>query len=457
MHTQVIWDTPMLDLYDYNYTRGFKGVLFVHGQKGDPWITDPSLPICHSAQPHKIKNVESMEGYLRNHFGRSHERQYCCARTMSEAMGWLETNTGHDSFFLYIDMWDPHEPFDCPAYDYERYADPDYDGDFMMYPEYGRPTYMSEAEIANARALYAGGVTLVDRWVGRFLDLAERLGLFDNTLIIWASDHGHLFGDHDLQGKPGAELGKLYEITTRIPLLVHHPEGLGAGERIRGIVQPPDMMPSILEFMGVETPGSVHGRSFWPLVRGETERIRDFACSSRFPPTAGSVGYASVEGATFDGWAGSDRTVEPSTVTDNEWAYLAAPAGMQSELYDLRVDPQQRNNVVDDQPDVAERRRQIWLDFLTEHGAADSRLQPFLDAKVALNTPHSGELWAFRDDLGQWIAYSSEAQARGAAWRENAPGPQRQVERITFGQLLEDNPRNLIQLYSQFYWAEDLA
>lgn len=76
---------------------------------------------------------------------------------------------------------------------------------------------------------------------------------------------------------------------------------------------------------------------------------------------------------------------------------------------------------------------------------------------MALNTPHSGELWSFRDDLGQWIAYSSEAQARGAAWRENAPGPQRQVERITFGQLLEDNPRNLIQLYSRFYWAEDLA
>ena len=51
--------------------------------------------------------------------------------------------------------------------------------------EYGRPTYMTEAEAAHLRALYAGNVTLTDRWVGAFLDLAERLGLFKNTLIIW--------------------------------------------------------------------------------------------------------------------------------------------------------------------------------------------------------------------------------------------------------------------------------
>ena len=105
----------------------------------------------------------------------------------------------------------------------------------------GTPEAPAEAERQNARDMYAGQVTLVDRWVGRFLEMAERLGLLTDTLILWTTDHGHLFGEHGLRGKSGAELGKLYEITTRIPLLVYHPEGRGAGQRVQGIVQPPDL------------------------------------------------------------------------------------------------------------------------------------------------------------------------------------------------------------------------
>ena len=269
VHTQMIWDTPMLATHNYNYTRGFNGITFVRGQKGDPWITDPSLPIRMPAQPHKILNAASLATYLRNHFNRRYEREFCVGRTISEATDWLETNYKHNSFFLYIDMWDPHEPFDCPQYDYQLYAEPDYDGDKMIYPKYGRHTYMTEDEVKHTRALYAGECTLVDRWLGYFLDTAEKLGLFKNTLIIWTTDHGHLFAEHDLQGKPGAELGTLYEITTRIPLLVHHPEGFGAGKRIKGIVQPPDILPSLLEFLEIPVPSHIQGKSFWPIVTGE--------------------------------------------------------------------------------------------------------------------------------------------------------------------------------------------
>ena len=457
VHTQMIWDTPMLAMHDYNYTRGFGGLGFVHSQKGDPWITDPSLEVQLGAQPHKIRNIHGLQGYLRNHAARQFDREFCIGRGMSEAMDWLETNYNQESFFLYIDMWDPHEPFDCPWYDYALYADPDYDGDQMLYPEYGRPTYMTEAEAAHLRALYAGNVTLTDRWIGAFLDLAERLGLFKNTLIIWASDHGHLFGDHDLQGKPGAELGKLYEVTIRIPLLVHHPEGLGAGERVHGFVQPPDILPSILDFLDISTPAQVQGASFLPLMTGNEEKTRDYAFSSRFPPSAGTTGYTPVEGATFDGWVGSDRNVEPSTITDDEWAYLCAPQGMPSELYNLKTDPEQRHNLVDAHPDVAERMRCAWIEFLENHGAPETRIRPFQDANVDVHTPASGTVYAFRDDQGQWIAFPTEGQARRSAYRDDAPGPKREIQKITFGDLLADNPKNLIQLYGQYYWAQDLA
>ena len=457
VHTQMIWDTPMLGVNDYNYMRGFRGVDFVHGQKGDPWVTNPSLNIQLSAQPHKIRNIASLQGYLRNHFNRHFEREFCVGRTLSTAMDWLETNYNQKSFFLWLDMWDPHEPFDCPWYDYERYADPNYEGDRMLYPEYGRCTYMSEAERKHLRALYAGNVTLVDRWLGYFLQMAERLGLFKNTLIIWTTDHGHLFGDHNLQGKPGAEFGRLYEITTRIPLLVYHPEGLGAGKRIQGIIQPPDILPSILEFMEIPMPSQIQGTSFWPLVTGSKEKIHDYAFSSRFPPGAGDASYTPVAGATFDGWVGSDRNVESSTITDNEWAYLCAPQGMPSELYNLKTDPQQEHNIINEQPDVAERMRKVWIEFLENHGASQTRIRPFLDANVDVHTPASGKLYAFRDDMGQWIAFPTEQKAQMSAYHTDAPGPKRTIEEVTFGELLSDNPKNLIHLYGQYYWAQDVA
>ena len=457
VHTQMIWDTPMLGTHDYNYTRGFKGLEFVRGQKGDGWITDPTLPIRQPAQPHKVKNMAGLDSYLRNHYNRQYEREYCSPRTLSAAMDWLEGNHAHDSFFLWIDMWDPHEPFDCPLYDYARYADLAYQGDQMLYPHYGRPTYMSEAELRNARALYAGNVTLVDRWMGEFLRLAERLGLFEDTLIIWLSDHGHLFGEHNLQGKPGAELGMLYEITARVPMLVYHPDGLGAGQRVPGLVQPVDLLPSILDFVDVPTPASVQGKSFWPLVTGTQEQIHDYAFSSRFPPTAGDASYVPVQGAIFDGWVGSDRIVEPSTVTNADWALICAPQGGPSELYDLHSDPIQARNVISQHPAVAQEMRKAWLEFLQAHDASETRMRPFIDGNVGLATPTSGELHAFRDDRGQWIAYASAAEARKAAYQPDAPGPMRQVEQISFGKLLDDNPKNLVYLYGQFYWAQDLA
>jgi arylsulfatase A-like enzyme len=452
VHTQMIWDTPMLDMHDSNYTRGFTGIEFVHGQKGDPWITDPRLPIRHSAQPHKIKSLKSLDGYLRNHYDRRHERQFPVARTMTQALEWLETNHSHpDGFFLYVDMWDPHEPFDCPWYDYELYADPGYDGDQIVYPKYGRTTYMTEAEHRNVKALYAGIVTLTDRWVGAFLDMAERLRLFDDTLIIWTTDHGHLFGEHDLQGKPGAEMGRLYEETTRIPLLVSHPEEWGAGQHIPGIVQPPDLAPSILEFMGIDSSGSVEGRSFWPLIQGETIQGRPYAFSNRYPQGG------SQTGAAFDGWVGSDRTVEPGTVTDNEWAYICMPGGLPSELYNLHDDPAQEHNIIDQHPEVAAQMKETWITFLREHGASQARISPFLEELIEPHPIRGGEVYAFRDDLGQWIAFPTERQAVEAAYQENAPGPRRMIETITFGQLLADNPRNLVHFFDQYYWAEDLV
>ena len=106
---------------------------------------------------------------------------------------------------------------------------------------------------------------------------------------------------------------------------------------------------------------------------------------------------------------------------------------------------------------VAERLHAEWIAFLREHGASDARIRPFVEGNTDVHTPTGGTLYAFRDDHGQWIAFPTERQAQMYAYQENAPGPKREVREVTFGELLADNPKNLIQLHDQYYWAEDLA
>ena len=115
------------------------------------------------------------------------------------------------------------------------------------------------------------------------------------------------------------------------------------------------------------------------------------------------------------------------------------------------------NNVIEQRPDVATRMCAAWIEYLESHNANEARIRPFKEPIDEVHTPAGDQLFAFRDDLGQWIAYPTEPEARQSACREDAPGSQRTVEQITFGALLEDNPKNLIHMYGQYYWAQDLA
>lgn len=453
----LIFDTPPLGNDDYNFTRGFAGWWWVRGQHQDRYVTDP-IPVTLPAAPHKLKNPEATRLYLRNTAERRYERDWMCGRTLSAAMDWLERNYQRDGFVLWIDMWDPHEPFDAPTFDVARYADPTYKGEAVIYPRYGRHEYMSPDEANHVRALYASLVTLADRWLGRFLEKVETLGLHRNTLIVHTTDHGHLFGEHELEGKPTGPLGKLYEVTTRIPLMIRHPQGLGAGKRIAGIAQQPDLLPTLLEYLDVPIPDGVQGKSLWPLIAGQAARIRDFAVSGRFSRTAGlSLARARQEAARiFDGYAGSERAGEPITLTTEDWALICPPGGGQRELYDLRSDPNQATNLIATRTDVADELHHKLIGFLEEIGTPEQRVQPYrpgtqstgplLEASHVLHVIHDGR--------GHALAFPTEAEARECL----VPSlPRQEVRRVAFGTLLEEDPKALVHVHEQYYWAIDLA
>jgi arylsulfatase A-like enzyme len=95
-------------------------------------------------------------------------------------MRWLEENVECQPFFLYVDTFDPHEPWDPPQWYVDLY-DPGYQGEEVIYPQYAPCDFLSEAEVKHCRALYAGEVTMVDAWVGKLLNRLDDLGLREDT------------------------------------------------------------------------------------------------------------------------------------------------------------------------------------------------------------------------------------------------------------------------------------
>ena len=459
--TQLFFDTLPMGSDGYGFRRGFTGWEWIRGQHGDHLVTAPS-GVEPSCLPHQTRgDMERMRRILRNSARRRYERDYMAPRTFAASLDWLEDNYRQDGFLLWIDTWDPHEPFDPPTYDHERYADPGYAGHGIIYPQYGRWDYLTEAELNDIRARYAGEVTMVDRCLGYLLDKVHALGLDDKTVIVHLSDHGYLMGEHDLLGKPGDLLGDLYEPTCHVGMFIRHPEGLAAGERIPALVQPPDVMPTLLDLFGVEIPPTVQGCSLLPLLRGQVDKVRDYAVSGRFIyEVPEGVADTSVE---FDGMAGEQSQVCSRTLTTDRWSYICAPYDMPSQLYDLCADPDQARNVIGEHPQVARELHERLSRFLEETGAPEPGIAPFRTSEVgevgctpsAAAVQRLGQMtvYVFQDDSEKLLATTNEAEA---GMYVSAASPGRRVESMTLEELYLRNPQALIRTRAQYYWAEDL-
>jgi len=382
--TQMIADTPHILRAGYNFQRGFKGFYWIRGQENDPYRTAPrevKLP----CDPTKLRSPErTVKQYLRNVHHRRCEKDYFCAQTMSTAAEWLEENYASGPFFLYVDTFDPHEPWDPPKWYVDLY-DPGYDGEEVIYPRYAPCDFLTEGEIKHIRALYAGEVSLVDRWVGHLLSKIDDLGLRDSTAVIFTTDHGFYHGEHGLMGK--SLLGKgwsasapLYEEVAHIPLIVRLP-GVKGGLRCDTLVQPPDITASIYELAGVETPKTVQGKSLVPIIKKEVDELRPLAVSS--PSIVQGLRVRRLSTITTKEWAliYGGSYIEPGEATTRavddfkrkEHDYYGPGAG--PALYHLPSDPKQEKNVLEENIEVARSIHAQYVKFLEELGTPEEYLQ----------------------------------------------------------------------------------
>ena len=201
---------------------------------------------------------EFIQRCVMNYRGRASEEDFFPARVLKEAALWLEQNQDADRFFLTVESFDPHEPW-LPPRHYRRIYDPDDDAPEQIISAYGDVSGLDDRLIARTRANYSGEVTLCDRWFGHLMESMRVLGLLNNTLLIFTSDHGHSIGDRDYMGKRGyPSAPEVYDV----PLMVRFPGAERAGSRSDLFVQHHDIAAEILSAAGVEPPEHFDGVPF---------------------------------------------------------------------------------------------------------------------------------------------------------------------------------------------------
>ena len=234
-------------------------------------------------------------------------------------------------------MFDPHEPWDPPESYAARYHD--------NYPckrpiiayDFNNKDVPAE-DVEWIRALYAAEVSLVDRWIGYLLETIEHLGLFEDTMVVFTSDHGTEFGEHGYIQK---EAHLLHPPVVQLPLLISTPNPAHQGKRAKGLVSALDFLPTMLDCIEVEGPNDMQGASAMSLVDGTNTSIRDFVAT-------GFQGY--------------------SAVRDLEWNFIFPVVRGKDDiipkrLYHTSNDPLEQNNVIDDYPDVKKRMEEMALEI----------------------------------------------------------------------------------------------
>lgn len=273
-----------------NYCQAFDSWDFHRGQENDPWISRAAPPAMPETFYGQVRPQNE-----RNRAAFKKEEDYPGPKTMHAACRWLEDNRGADQFFLMVEAFDPHEPFDSPPHYLERYKD-EYDGPRYNWPSYGKVTEPPEA-MEHVRKQYAANLTMIDVWLGKLLDVMDNQNLWDDTMLIFTTDHGFLLGEHDWMGK---NLMHVYNEVAHLPLMIHVPGIPSEGRRISALTQNIDVMPTLLDYFGLEIPATVRGRSMLGLIDGSVDKLRDYALYGMFGMTV--------------------------NITDGNYTYLRAPA-----------------------------------------------------------------------------------------------------------------------------------
>ncbi len=278
---------------------------------------------------------------------------------LGDARKWLSENK-NKKFFTWVHLYDPHTPYDPPSPFKEKHPN--------------RP--------------YRGEVEYMDHELGLFFDFLKKEGLYDNSLIIMAGDHGESLGQHG-ENTHGFFI---YEATIRVPLIIRAPFEFPA-KKVENFAELVDLAPTILDAMDIPIPSSYQGESLLELMFGAKEREKKVAYAESYYPRL-HYGWSELK----------------ALYHNKKWKYILAP---RDELYDLGKDHPEKDNLA--------------LKRSAQAGRAKTRLETFIkkESQGARKPGEAGKM--DKDDLQKLAALGYLTTFVNTTGKTDLPDPKGKV------------------------------
>jgi arylsulfatase A-like enzyme len=330
--TACVTDNPFLAFAPpYAPLRGsFHRFVKTGGQLGGgrPVSSVPPDILRHWLHPSiRGAKTERVGLYMANSRYWDNEERSFAARVFKDATTVLDEANRNRPFALMVDTYEPHEPWTPPPQYVRMYGDPDWRGPEPAMPRYSRTdNWLSPSErgpvLRRLRDLYSAEITMTDRWLGVLLDKLHELGRADDTVIVLVSDHGILLGEHGWTGKISVAL---HPALTRVPLIVVDPRRRRRAHTSDWYASTHDVAPTILSMAGVPVPKQMEGVDLSRPLRGRPLPKRPYA---------------------FGGYSNE------FFIRTDRWAMWADNRPSHFQLFDLRKDPGEFNNVAREHPQL---------------------------------------------------------------------------------------------------------
>ncbi|MHA0858185.1 sulfatase family protein [Paenibacillus sp. CMAA1364] len=284
-----------------------------------------------------------------------------------------------ENFFLWASFFDPHPPYLVPE-PWDKMYDPDQldipsivPGEHEQNPPHFRMTQLEKPDFSHldesqcgihgyhshltseedSKALvanYYGMISMMDKYIGRILDQLDELGLTDNTIVVFTTDHGHFFGQHGLQYKGGFH----YEDLIKLPFIVRYPDHVPAGRTSSAIQSLVDLAPTFLSFCDIPIPHAMTGVNQKDVWLGQADSARDHAiCEFRHEAT----------------------TIHQKTYVNDRYKITVYYQQIYGELFDLQEDPQELHNLWDD-PASASLKSELLMKYIWAELGKESMPMP---------------------------------------------------------------------------------
>jgi len=252
-----------------------------------------------------------------------------------EVFAWLD-RLGSRPFFLFINYFDPHSPYDPPpGYRPSTRGQVDGNVDWWKHRHAAGEITLTDEDRRHLLALYAGEIRYLDREVGRLIGKLRELGVLDDTIVVVTSDHGEAFLEHG-QLTHGETL---YQEEVRVPLIVRFPRAVPTDLAVRTPVQSFDLFPTVLALLGIPAPSGIHAVSLVDRWAVEKSAPRRPVISQVFRDRA---------------WENPPPGPDIMALRDGSWKYILEATGRQ-ELYRLDAESGEVRNLAEAQPDEVAR------------------------------------------------------------------------------------------------------